>query len=170
MPTKRRIVARFLEPEPLVAAVRTVRSRGFVVRDVYTPYAMHELDDAMGLRRSRLGLVAFAGGLAGALSAIALQVGAAVVDWPVDVGGKPANSALAFLPITFELTVLLSGLATAGAFLFSSRLFPGARAKVPYAGVTDDSFALVVEGGYEEVLRDLLLDCGAREVRELTGR
>src|SRR6185295_12577433 len=173
MPSRGRVVARFAEPERLVRAVRTVRARGFAVRDVYTPYPLHELDGpdgAMGLRRSRLGLVAFLGGLAGCLSAIALQVGTAVVDWPIDVGGKPENSALAFLPITFELTILFSGLATAAAFLLGSRLFPGARPKMPLPGVTDDAFVLVAEGGYEEVLRALLLDCGADEVRDLPAR
>jgi len=170
MASRRRVLGRFSDPERLIEAARELRARGFAVGEVYTPFPLHELDEALGLRRSRLGWVAFAGGIAGALSAIALQVGAAVVDWPLDVGGKPANSALAFLPITFELTVLLSGLATAGAFLFQSRLFPGKRARTPFAGITDDVFALVAEGGYEEVLRDLLLDCGAREVRELTGR
>lgn len=163
-------MGRFTEPEKLIAAVREIRARGFAVGEVYAPYALHELDEAMGLRRSRLGLVAFAGGLAGALGAIVLQVGTAVIDWPLDVGGKPDNSALAFLPITFELTILVAGLATAGAFFVRSRLFPGARPRVPFAGLTDDCFAVVAEGGYEEVLRDLLLDCGAREVRDLTVR
>jgi len=168
MPSSERVVARFAEPERLVDAVRKVRARGFAVRDVYAPFPLHGLDEAMGLRRSRLGIVAFLGGLAGALSAIALQVGTAVIDWPIDVGGKPENSALAFLPITFELTILFSGLATAAAFLFTNRLLPGASARMPLAGVTDDSFALIAEGGYAEVLRDLLFDCGAREVRDLT--
>jgi len=167
MASRDRVVAIFERADRLVAAVRAVRARGFAVRDVYAPYALHELDDALGVRRSRLGLVTFAGGVAGAVGAIGMQVWCAALDWPVDVGGKPANSALAFLPITFELTVLLAGLATAGAFLARSRLFPGAASTLAAEGVTNDRFALLAEGAYGEVLGAVLHAAGASEVRHL---
>src|SRR4051812_37449681 len=91
---------------PLLAAVKGARGQGLAIDDVYAPYAIHGLDEAMGIRRSRLALATLAGGLLGLSVAIALEVYCAVVDWPLDVGGKPANSALAFLPIAFELTIL----------------------------------------------------------------
>lgn len=164
------LVAAFADPEALLAAVRAVRGRGVAVRDVHSPFPLHELDEALGLAPSRLGRVTFAAGLAGALGAVALQFGTAVLDWPLNVGGKPDNSALAFLPITFEFTILAAGLATAGAFLFRSRLFPGARPALPLPGVTDDAFALVLAGGREPAaeaeLRRLLRDCGARALQD----
>ena len=172
-----RLVAVFTDETPLLAAVRAVRAapaaldhRAAIV-DVYTPYAVHGLDEAMGLRRTRLPWVTLAGGFCGMAGAIALQVWCAVVDWPLDVGGKPASSALAFLPITFEATVLLGGLATAGAFFWRSALSPLAEPRPAAAGVTDDAMALVLNldgAGPDEraTLHDLLLAVGAREVRE----
>jgi hypothetical protein len=164
--TDSRLVATFDDAGALVAAARAVRAQGLAVADAHTPFPLHELDDALGVRPSRLGRVTFAGGLAGALGAIALQVGTAVVDWPLNVGGKPAHSALAFVPITFELTILVAGLATAAAFLWRSRLFPGAAARLPAPGVTDGTFALVLEeaGGRTAEARELLFACGAHDV------
>lgn len=163
------IVAAFERPRDLLAAVRALRERGFAVREVYTPYALHELDQALAVRRSRLGVVTLAGGLCGALAAVALQVWTSAVDWPLNVGGKPAFSPLAFLPITFELAVLVAGLATAAAFLVQSRLYPRLHTALPVARTTDDRFALVTEGASPEVLCALLLAAGATEVREVAG-
>jgi hypothetical protein len=157
----------------LLAAVRRAREHGLAIDDVYAPYAIHGLDEAMGIRRSRLALATLAGGLAGLSSAIALEVYCAVIDWPLDVGGKPANSALAFLPIAFELTILAAGLATAAAFLWRTGLRPARRAAFPglaALGATDDRFVLVLAaGGQPAANRELLLGCGAVEVRELAA-
>jgi hypothetical protein len=153
----------------LLAAVRRARSRDLAIEEVYAPYAIHGLDDAMGHPRSRLALATLGGGLAGLLTAVFLEVYCAVVDWPLDVGGKPANSALAFLPIAFELTILFAGLATAAAFVWRSRLRPGRRAahpELPGLGATDDRFVLVLAAAERQVARDLL-GFGAIEVREL---
>ena len=168
------MIAVFAGETELLAAVRAARAlpghRAAIV-DVYTPYAVHGLDEALGLPGTRLPWVTLAGGLCGMAGAIALQVWCAVLDWKLDVGGKPDQSALAFLPITFEATILLGGLATAGAFFWRSRLSPLAEPRPVAAGVTDDAMALVlgVDGaGRDEraALHGLLLAAGAREVRE----
>ena len=166
-----RLIAVFSEESSLLAAVRAARERRVPILDVYTPYAIHGLDEALGLPGTRLPWVTLAGGLCGMAGAIALQVWCAVVDWPLDVGGKPAQSALAFLPITFEATILLGGLATAGAFFWRSALSPLAEPRPAAPGVTDDAMALVLAldgAGPDEraALRDLLLAAGAGEVRE----
>lgn len=167
-----RLIATFDDPGRLLDAVRRARERGFAVEDVFAPLPVHGLDEALGRRPSRLGLVTFAGGLAGMLGAVALQVYTAVVDWPLEVGGKPPNSALAFLPVTFELTVLAAGLATAAAFLLRSRLRPRLSApRLPAARVTDDRFALVLAAPLEEAeARALLAAAGAVEVRRQRRR
>jgi len=118
---------RFADEERLLDAVRAARADGFAIVDAYTPYPVHGLDAAMGLPRSRLPLVAFGAGLAGVLFAIGFQFYIAAIDWPLNVGGKPLNSTLAYMPIAFEITVLLAGLAVTAAFLYRCRLFPGAR-------------------------------------------
>jgi len=169
---KERVLGCFTDEASLLAAVRFARERGFAVDDVYAPYPIHALDEAMGLRRTRLPYVTLLGGLAGMVAAIGLQVWGAVIDWPLDVGGKPANSALAFLPITFELTVLLAGLSSAGAFLWRSRLHPTAPVRHLAPGVTDDTFVLVLDpaGAHAEAARHLLVETGAQHVRVDGGR
>jgi hypothetical protein len=164
------LIGCFNSEAELLAAVRAARARGFPIHDVFTPYAVHGLDEAVGGRRSRLAWVTLAGGVAGMVGAAALQVWCAVIDWPLNVGGKPAASALAFLPITFEATILLGGLATAGAFFWRSRLAPGTALELAAPGITDDTLALALaldgSGRDEEEMRALLRGAGAREIRE----
>jgi len=138
------LVGYFEDEQRLLEATRWVRGAGFKLHDVYTPYAVHGLDEAMGLRRSRLTWVCFIGGLVGLLCAIGLQYYASVVSWPLNVGGKPPNSAPAFVPLSFELTVLVAGLATVLALFVRSRLFPGARA-LSLPRTSDDRFALAID-------------------------
>jgi len=164
------LVATFAEPRALVEAVTTIRAHGFKIYDVYAPCPVHGIDEAMGLRRSRLGYVTLAGGVLGLVSAIAFQFYAAVFDWTLNVGGKPDNSTLAFVPITFEITVLVGGLATAAAFFLRSGLFPGARPRLAGPRVTDDEFAIalrwrssVFDAGEA---RRLLHEAGAIDVRQ----
>ena len=79
----------------------------------------------MGIRRSRLPFVTLLAGLGGLCFALAFQYYTAVFDWPLDVGGKPENSTLAFVPICFELTVLIGGLGTVGRVPSSGAPVPG---------------------------------------------
>lgn len=168
--TRRVIVSLFKDEHELLAATRAFRARGFEIRDVFTPYAVHGLDDAMGLRESNLPWVCFLFGLMGAALKVWFEFWATAVDWPIDVGGKPWDSLPAFVPITFEVMVLLAGLSTVAAFLFVSRLYPGRKAVQPDLSVTDDRFALVtVWGGTGLTFEDadqLARAHGAVEVRE----
>jgi Protein of unknown function (DUF3341) len=163
------LVATFTEERSLLQGVREIRARGFRIYDVYAPYPVHGLDAAMGLRRSRLPLITLAAGLMGLLSAAVLQFYTTVYDWPMNVGGKPNNSTLAFVPISFELTILFGGLATVAAFFLRCRLFPGARPLRFQEGTTDDTFALVLrrrEPDFDATeAGQVLQSCGARNVR-----
>src|SRR5262245_63400066 len=123
--TSRLVATRFSSAEALLEAVRIARAEGAEIADAYTPYPVHGLDAALGLPRSRLPIVAFAAGVVGAISAIGFQFYAAAFDWPLNVGGKPANSTLAFVPITFEITVLVAALTVTAAFLWRCVVFPG---------------------------------------------
>jgi hypothetical protein len=162
------VVATFAEEQGLVEAVRQLRAHGFRIYDVYSPYPVHGLPELMALRPSRLPLVGFAAGLAGLGGALILQFYTSVFDWALNVGGKPANSTLAFIPISFELTVLCAGLATAGAFLARCGLVPGARAARFAEDVSEDAFALVLrrrDATFDAgEARRLLLESGARQV------
>ncbi|GEN11113.1 quinol:cytochrome c oxidoreductase membrane protein [Myxococcus fulvus] len=137
------LIGYFEKEEQVLEATRAVREAGHDLRDVYTPYAVHGLDDAMGLKPSRLTWVCFVGGLTGCTLAMSLQLYTSVVSWPLNVGGKPFNSFPAFIPVTFELTVLFAALTTVAAFLVRTKLFPGNK-QPALPRVTDDRFAIVV--------------------------
>lgn len=143
--SRRLFLAGFTDGHDVVAATRAARRAGYRVEDVYTPYAVHGLDQAMGLRPSRLSYVCFTFGLAGALGALWLQHWTSVTDWALNVGGKPLNSLPAFIPVAFEVTVLLAGLGTVAALLMRCRLYPGKLPLAPHARVTDDMSVLVIE-------------------------
>jgi hypothetical protein len=155
--------AAFDDETALLRATRAVRRAGVPIADAFTPYPVHGLDEAMGLPRSRLTWVCFGAGLTGAASAMGFEIWSSAVSWPLNVGGKPFASIPAFVPITFELTVLSAALASAFFFFFRSRLYPGRRAS-PLPRVTDDRFVLVVDDS--EAARRLL---GAEGAVELTS-
>jgi hypothetical protein len=164
------LVARFVEVDGLLRAVRQARRELFRVYDVFAPFPVHGLDEAMGIRHTRLPKVTLIAGLTGLATALTLQFYTNVLDWPLNVGGKPDNSTLAFIPISFELTVLFAGLATVAAFLLRARLYPGKRPWLVDPGVTDDVFALVLRkpGDDESHQRALALlsACGATSITE----
>jgi hypothetical protein len=164
------LVATFPHVDGLLRAVRWSRREMLRVYDVFAPFPVHGLDDAMGIRHTRLPKVTLVAGLIGLTFALSLQYYANVLDWPLNVGGKPDNTTLAFIPISFELTVLFGGLATVAAFLLRAKLFPGKQPWLPAAGITDDVFALVLrkptaDETYQRALA-LLKDCGAASVTE----
>jgi hypothetical protein len=161
------LVASFEDERGLLNAVRAVQARGLRIHDVYTPYPIHRLDEALGIRRSRLPVATLAGGVVGLVASLALEFYVSVVDWPLNVGGKPNNSVLAFVPIGFEITVLSAGLATVAALLLRCGLFPACRARVVDASATDDRFALVLRWrhtAFDAQEERLLYEQGAREV------
>jgi len=168
------LVAVFRDPDSLLRAVRGLRARSWSIYDVYAPYPVHNLDEAIGIRRSRLPFVTLVAGVLAMSFAFCFQFYAAVLDWPLNVGGKPDNSSLAFVPITFELTVLISGLATFAALFFRARLFPGKKEWLPVDGITNDRFALVLRrraGNFDPGVASRLLESsGAEDVWEVEGK
>lgn len=145
----RYLAAFFEDAHDFVEAAAAVRQRGCEIANAYAPYAVHGLDDALGIRPSRLPIACFLYGLAGFTGALLFQFWTTAVDWPINVGGKPWNSVLAFVPVIFELTVLCAGVGAAVTLLAVSRLFPGRDGgrggePIPSWRTTDDRFALVL--------------------------
>jgi hypothetical protein len=163
--TRRVHVASFADGHALVAAARACDASGLKIADAYTPHPVHGLDEVLRIRRSRLPIVCFAGGLIGLLIALGFQYWSSATDWPLNVGGKPFDSFPAFVPVAFETMVLFAGLATAAGLLLRSRLWPGPRAAPPHTRVTDDRYVLVVaerDGSVPaERIRELLRSNGA---------
>ena len=160
----------FVRDDDLLRATTAVREAGYRIVDAYTPFAVHGLDRAMGLRPSRLTWVCFLCGLVGLVFMTWFQYWSSAVDWPINVGGKPWNSWPAFVPVAFEGTILFAGLGVVAALFFRCGLRPGAKAKLPAPGVTDDRFVLVVASSQGDqpsgALNLLLREHGAVEVTE----
>ncbi len=119
------LLATFDHEDDLLAATSAVRGKGLRIVDAFTPYAVHGLDQAMGLKPSRLTWVCFACGMFGALGMLWFEHWTASVAWALDVGGKPWNSLPSDAPVAFEAAVLLAGFGSVFALLGVSRLFPG---------------------------------------------
>lgn len=162
------VIATFSDPDTLLHAVQAVRAQDFRVYDVYAPYPIHGLDQAMGIRHSRLPWVTFLAGLGALTFALTLQFYTNVWDWPLNVGGKPDNSTLAFVPVCFELTVLIAGLSTVAALFFRTQLFPGKKERLAIEGVTDNKFALVLRKRTGDMRRAvaILEHSGAEKVEQ----
>jgi hypothetical protein len=105
------LMGRFDQPEELLAAVERAYAAGYRVMDAYTPFPIEGLAARLGMRPSRMPLVIFLGGLLGAVGAFSLQVYASAIDYPLNVGGRPFFSWPAFIPITFEIAILLAAFA-----------------------------------------------------------
>lgn len=138
------IVSVFDREEHILRATAAARQEGFDIVDVFTPYAVHGMDQAMGLGRSRLPWACFALGLSGAAVTAWFQYWASAVSWPIDVGGKPWHSWPAFVPVVFEVMVLCAGVGTVLFFIGWTGLRPGRRSPVCDLRVTDDRFALAI--------------------------
>jgi len=142
---RRVLIGSFASEADILGAARAARERGFRIADIYTPYAVHGLDEAMGLRPSRLPWACFVFGLLGVASALGFQFWTMAVDWPLNVGGKPWNSLPAFVPVAFECMVLFAGLGLVLTFFLRCRLFPGKEAVPSFPEATDDRFVLVLD-------------------------
>lgn len=106
------LMAEFSDPTELVAAARQAHEAGYRHLDAYTPFPIEQLSEALGMHRNLLPPIVLAGGIAGMLTAIGLQYWTSVVDYPINVGGRPLFSWPLFIPVTFELTILFAAFAT----------------------------------------------------------
>jgi hypothetical protein len=105
-PTLHGIMAEFTTPTALVEATNRARLRGFRQMDAYSPIPIEELNDALGLRRTRLPRLVLLGGILGGTAGFGLEYWASVIAYPMNIGARPYNSWPHFIPVTFELTVL----------------------------------------------------------------
>jgi len=103
-------MAEFASPEELLEAARGLFAAGFRKMDAYSPFPVDGLAEAIGFHRSRVPLIVLIGGILGCLGGFFLQYWVSVVDYPINVGGRPLNSWPSFIPVTFELTILVAAL------------------------------------------------------------
>jgi hypothetical protein len=105
------LMAEFEDPTTLVAASRRAYEEGYRRMDAYSPFPIEELSEAIGFHHSRLPVIVFLGGVFGCLAGFGLQYWISVIDYPLNVGGKPTYSWPSFIPPTFEMTILFAALA-----------------------------------------------------------
>lgn len=143
--SKRLLISIFEHERDIVGATKEARAHGYKIEDVFTPYAVHGLDAAQGLKPSKLPWVCFALGLTGAVTKLGFQIWTSATSWALNVGGKPFKSVPAFVPVTFEIMVLFAGVGTVLALFIVSKLRPGKKPNVLYNNATDNRFVLVLE-------------------------
>ena len=162
------IVGIFTDGDQLKAAAEKIRDARVKHFDAFTPFPVHGLEDSMGIPRSILPWVTFCAGLCGLAIAFSLETWVSAIQWPLNVGGKPFFSLPAFIPVMFELTVLIGGLSTAGAMFFFCGM-PNFNPQILDPEITNDKFALFIsstdanyrEGEFTEVMKK----AGAIDVR-----
>jgi hypothetical protein len=162
------ILALFDGPESVLEAARATRDEGYRRWDVFTPFPVHGMDEAMGLGRSRVPYITFFAGIIGALAGLGIQVFTMTMSWPQNYGGKPFLAWPSFIPITFETTVFVAGIATAlGSLLIGGILRP--RKKNLDPSITNDRFAVFIDAADPKFdkasCRDLLEQFDPVEVR-----
>lgn len=164
------LVGVFDNEDILLKAVRSVRGAGIKIHEVYSPFPVHGLDDALGYRRSRLPIAAFLFGLLGTSLALTMQIGMMTVDWPMIIGGKDYLPLPSFIPVTFELTVLLSAFGMVGTFFVASNLKPWGKPKLFDIRITDDKHVMAIDLSKNSLsvdqIKRSLQESGASEVNE----
>jgi hypothetical protein len=114
------MLAEFATADALLAAARAARQAGYRSAEAYSPFAVEGLAEAVGLRRNHVPLITLLGGVAGGLGAYFMQWYSAVIDYPINVGGRPLHSWPSFIPATFELTILGAACAAVLGMLFAN--------------------------------------------------
>ena len=145
MGVKKFVVGNFYDEEVLFPAVKKVRRAGYKIHDVFTPFPIHGLDKAMGLRETSLHTAGFIYALAGTTTALGFITWALSIDWQLNFGGKPFFSLPAWIPITFELTVLFSAIGMVMTFCYLCQLAPFVKKDHFNLRSTDDTFVMVLE-------------------------
>jgi hypothetical protein len=116
------LMAQFADQEDLLRAATAAHAAGYRRMDAYTPFPVQGLADALGHGRSAIPMIVLAAGIAGGLGGYFMEWFAMAVDYPLDIGGRPLNSWPAFVPISFELTVLCAAVSALIAMLAFNRL------------------------------------------------
>ncbi|NCX95168.1 MAG: DUF3341 domain-containing protein [Chitinophagia bacterium] len=145
MAIKKFAVAAYDDEEVLFKAVSKVRKSGFKLHDVYTPFPVHGLDVALGLKETDLHIAGFIYALCGTSTAVGFISWIYTADWSINYGGKPHFALPAWIPVTFELTVLFAAVGMVLTFCYLNQIMPGVKKHVFHPRQSDDLFVLVLD-------------------------
>jgi hypothetical protein len=167
------LVGVFEDEDVLLNAVTKIRSSGVKIHEVYSPFPVHGLDEVLGYKRSRLPIAAFIFGLTGTSLALLMQYWMLGYDWPMIIGGKNFVSLPPFIPVTFEMTVLLSALGMVATFLIVSDMKPYGWPRQFDVRSTNDKHVMAIDldvngAKTKNEISLLLKEVGASEVNTKT--
>ncbi|MEO6694942.1 MAG: quinol:electron acceptor oxidoreductase subunit ActD [Ignavibacteria bacterium] len=165
-------------PNEIIEAAAVVAGKGYEKFDVYSPYPLHGMDDAMGMKSSKVGYVSFTLGITGTFLALLMIWWMSSIDYPNIIGGKPFFSLPPSIPITFEVTILLTGIATVLGMLILFNKLPKINSPlndtVFMRNVTSDKFGIVIKTEddkfVENDVKNLYLSTGAYDVQPIYFR
>jgi hypothetical protein len=164
------VVGIFDDEDILLGAVGNIREKGVKIHEVFSPFPVHGLDEVLGYKRTRLPIAAFMFGLTGTSLALLMQIWMLGYDWPMIIGGKNFASLPPFIPVTFELTVLLSAFGMVITFLIVSDMKPYKYPRQFDLRSTDDKHVMAIDLDNNRLNKDeisrILKDNGASEVNE----
>ncbi len=142
------ILAVFNDPDETYAGAQKLVGKGIKIREIYSPFPIHGIDKVLSVRPTRVSTIAFFYGALGTSLALLMIWYMNISDWGMNIGGKPSFSLSqnipAFIPVTFEVTVLCASHLMNFTFLFTSRLFPGLKNMNPDPRSTDDKFVMEI--------------------------
>lgn len=161
------VVSVFDDEQKLIEGIKAVQEKHLKIDEIYTPYPMHEVFEALKIK-SRFAFVAFLYGFSAVVLVLAFLYYTSVISWPINYGGKPTSAFPSFIIITLVLTIATITIMSLFTFSWRANLYPGKKHVLPDERATDDKFVMVFEAGkagatYEEIDR-ILKGCGAEEV------
>ena len=161
----------FDDEEVLLSSVKEIRANNIEIKEVYSPFPIHGLDKALGLKETRMAITSFIFGCLGLTLGSLMIYYMMQVDWPQNIGGKPNwtfyHNVPAFVPILFECTVLFAAHLMAITYLIRNGLYPGAKSDSPDERTTDDKFLMEIEvEGDASAIKEILKKTGASEINE----
>lgn len=160
----------WLDDHELCIAAAKMRDAGYKKFDAITPFPVHGLEEAIGIKRSWIPWVTFFGAIVGGSCGLYLQYWTSAVSWALNVGGKPFFSIPAFIPVTFELTILFAALSSV-ITMFAVNGLPTVNPPIIDPDLTSHKFALWVpetEDGYDvDKVESFLKELGAKEVKRV---
>lgn len=168
------LIAAFDTTPALFRACEQVRDAGYTQWDTTTPFPVHGLDAAMGMRRSKVPRFSLVGGIVGFITGMSMIWFVGAYDYPLIVGGKPYFSPMFAFPVSYELTILFAAFATIGGMFFLNKLpmhyHPVLKAP-QFVRASDDRFYIVIEANDPKfnvtATRDLLAKTGGKDIVEL---
>ena len=174
--SKKVLYAIFDDEEILLSSVKDIRENDITISEVYSPFPIHGLDSALGLKETRMAITAFIFGCIGlafgGLLIYYIMISGVGKSWPMNIGGKPNftfyHNLPSFVPIMFECTVLFAGHLMSITYLFRNKLYPGATTKSPDPRTTDDKF--LVELKYKENKQEIITLLKASNVTEINDK